>query len=226
MSKGTLAGIGVAALLVLAAGGFFLWKRGSSKPAPGPGTVAVQFASNLKGARIMVDGTAADGESANLATGAHTIVATLPGYKPIQKAFNAGTDPSTVDLTFVPEPQVIRVSAEMTAGKVMLDGAETGSLQEGMFTSEFPAAGAHTLKLSDGRSDVLTAEFQSQVAAPAKLTKPIAGRDLPVVIVSHFGSRATVYSSVPNMKASLKTPRPSRFRRKGASSRYSPGRMS
>src|SRR6185369_9429843 len=73
-----------------------------------------------------------------------------------------------------------------------------------IFNSEVAVAGTHTLKLTDGRSDVLTAEFTSQVAAPAKLTKPIAGRDLPVVIVSHFGSKATVYASVPNMKASLK----------------------
>jgi eukaryotic-like serine/threonine-protein kinase len=180
-------------------------RKQNPKPLP-VRPVAITFHSNVEGALIQVDGQPVTGDTANLRPGAYSATATKLGYKPAaQLPFNVGGKPATVELALVPEPHVIRVSADnMPEAKVLLDDAEIGPLLEGNFSYDLPGSGEHTLKLVAGKGDVFSIKFQADAGAPASLSEPPTVHDLPVVVVSALGPRATVRSSLPDMRAGLK----------------------
>ena len=200
---GAAAGLAILGVLVL----ILVMQRRTPPPATAPGVqvVTMQFSTTPNGARIAVDGRPIEGNSVNVSAGSHTVSASLPGYKTVTQTFDAAPGAPRIDLALLPEPQIIRISADMPAGKVLLDGVEVGSLQEGMFTFELSSWGPHVLKLTDGRNDVLTAEFRSEIATPARLTAPVVVRNMPVVIVSNLGAQAFVHTSITGMQAFLKT---------------------
>lgn len=163
----------------------------------------IQFSTNLEGATLTVDGEALTGNTARLKAGTHKVTAAKLGYKLADRQFTVGQDPPKIDLRLEPEASAIRVSADLPSGKVFLDGAEAGVLQDGNFSQDITVAGKHILKVMDGKNELLSVEFQVNPGAPAQLTRPPFTRDIPVIVVSNLGSHARVHTSSTAMQASL-----------------------
>jgi len=194
---------GLAAILLIAIALVSIPKHTAPRP-PAAQPVSITFHSNVDDALIQVDGQPLVGRMKNLLPGAHAVTATKVGYKSAPEKQFTVSKPATVELTLVPEPYVIHISAAMPTAKVLLDDAEIGALQEGSFSYDLPGTGNHTLKLVAGKSDVFSITFQADEGMPARLLAPPTGRDVPVVVVSTLGRRAVVHSSRPDMRAGLK----------------------
>ena len=84
------------------------------------------------------------------------------------------------------------------------DGQEVGTLQDGNFTCDVPIAGPHKLEVFQGRTQLFAGEFETVDGQAAHFTAPLYSRDLPLAVVTGLGKRAIAYSSVADMKVSLK----------------------
>jgi hypothetical protein len=104
-------------------------------------------------------------------------------------------------LSLDPEPHAIRISADMQGAKVILDGNEIGTIQEGSFSYDLPAGGTHNLQLRDGRGEVFSVSFAAEPGKPAQLVAPMSARDQAILVVANLGSRAFAHSSLRQMQA-------------------------
>jgi hypothetical protein len=167
-----------------------------------PEPVEVSFRTNVEAATIFVDTRRLGGAVADLSPGPHTVSASKTGYKPVvDRQFTVDREPTPVELTLEPEALQIRISAGLRAGKVLLDDAEIGVLQDGNFSYALTGSGKHTLKVFDGSNEILSIDFQADAGAPARLYATPSALDVPVTVISSLGSYARVYSSVKGMRA-------------------------
>jgi serine/threonine-protein kinase len=191
----------VIALIVVVIG-----KWGGHRPPPRlnpPATWAVTFTTNVDGAAISVNGSPVQGGRKSLPPGAYQVTASKLGYKTVTQTLTVGAQPLQVPLTLEPEPQAIRVFTDLRAGKAFLDGVES-VLQDGNFAAELAPGSVHTLKLTEGKTEVLSLEFDGAAGSIPRLVKPATTRDLPVAIVTSLGNKAMVQSTVPGAKAGIK----------------------
>lgn len=185
-------------------------------PAGNPQSQPIAFNVNPAGAVLSVDKRLVQGTAISLDPGPHTVRAEKVGYKTIEQSFSVGQAAETISLNLPPEPHAIRVAADMPGARVLLDGAEIGSLQEGAFSHELTEPGKHTLKLMNGRAEVFSVRFEANPGEPARLSGRPATRDQAVVTVSNLGTRAFVHSSLPEMRASLPNQDPQPITQEGS----------
>jgi serine/threonine-protein kinase len=181
------------------------WHTGGPKQPPPPVATKTQvigrIGANVQGASIMVDGKPWNGDGA-LEAGPHQITAAKVGYKLVQKPLTVGETAFNEMLTLVPEPLAIRVSADISATKVLLDDNE-GVLEGGTFSTDVPSEGTHTIKLLDGKKEILAVQFEAKPGEPARLVAMPSGRDVPVVVVSRLGPKAVLQASSPDARVML-----------------------
>ncbi len=202
---GAQVGLGLLPLLLVGVVAFVVSRPKQAEPPARLVVVPVTFATDPPGATLSVSGKAVSGNSESFAPGTYRAMATKLGYKPNSGQFTVGKEPAKLPVTvrLEPEPSVIRVLADLKVAKAFVDGQDSGPLQDGNFSLNIVGAGPHQLKLVDGRNVILLVDFETSVGAPIKLSHAPVARDIPVVAVSIFGSRALVKASVPGLQASL-----------------------
>jgi tetratricopeptide (TPR) repeat protein len=195
--------IAVIVLVVIAAGGYLIW-RFRQRAVTGR-TVAVTVRTSPVGATILVNGESRGTSELELELppGKYQIEAQAEGYQsasiPAEVKIGA---PAAFDLTLQPLPVVAHVYTDLEAGTVRLDGNPLGQLQEGQFTLESVASGTHTLDIAGQRGSASIA-FEAKPAASPEIRAPITAKELKVVLVSGLGNHARVVCSFGPIKASL-----------------------
>jgi hypothetical protein len=202
---------GLAAILVLAivVGVVILQKMGHKPPPAQPAkTVRIVFTGDLQGAVLRLDDETLKSTSTELKPGKHKVEVSKLGYRPSEKEFEVREAPMTVPMGLEPEPQVIRVVTDVPTGKVLPDGKEIGTLQEGNFTYTRPGNGSHNLEVFRIRTRIFAVQSQQEPANPARLTNPAARGGIPLIAVSTLGSHGFVYASSTSAKANFRNEDP------------------
>jgi serine/threonine-protein kinase len=194
----------VAALVLVAAAGLYLTLP--SKPVPaGLHQVRLAVTTEPAGANLLLDGKPAT-FPIDLPAGKYLVEATMAGYK-TRSQFVEIAPSSTKVLPFVlaleAEPQVILVDTQMRAGRVLLDGQQLGTLEDGKFSTEIATAGNYTLSIADHTGEVLAIRFSTQPGRVPELVAPIRTRETAAVLVAAFGSEYVIFTSSATAKAKL-----------------------
>lgn len=166
--------------------------------------IAVSFSANTPNAVFTVDGQPA-ATPLRLKPGTHTAVATAVGYTPATQTFtlHAGeAQPVKVAFALQPELPELRVSSDLKAGTLTIDNGSPIDLVDGVATASDLSAGDHTLRIFEGRQELIAVAFSSQPDKLPALTAPLSNRGARAVVIASFGNSAKVYTS-PGMKASV-----------------------
>lgn len=178
------------------------------KVAPAPSQYFVDLESSLANVQYRVDGNPATSTNLRLSPGAHTVEASLAGYKPAtqQISLGAGTPkPYVVSFQLEPEPVRLRLSSDLKAGKVSLDGQPPVDLQDGNFTSDAIALSAdHTFSLIQGNKESLALSFRAEPGGIVTLAAPVKAKDVNAVVIADLAGRARIFATDGSLKAGLK----------------------
>ncbi|MGH9694136.1 MAG: hypothetical protein ACRD5Z_08350, partial [Bryobacteraceae bacterium] len=162
--------IGAAVVVVIAIASYVTVKHqssGTAVPAPASSTAAsVKFSANVDGVRYLVDGHPVSGRDVSLPPGSHSVEADADGYQRSVQSFTVPTHasgPIAVQFTLQQALPELRVTSDMKAGKVVIDGKDTTDLQEGNLIKDGLQPGDHTLKILDNGREVFSFPF---TAAP------------------------------------------------------------
>ena len=136
--------------------------------------------------------------------GLHKIRAVKQGYKTDTRDITVKSDPATVNLRFEAEPQIIRVSADLPSAAVLIDGQQVGVLQESNFACDLPGSGTHTLQLMQGKTEILSVQFEAGAGSPARILSHRVVPDIPLVLVSNLGPHTIVQSSITGMRVNAR----------------------
>ncbi|MGH9584689.1 MAG: protein kinase domain-containing protein [Bryobacteraceae bacterium] len=196
--------LGAAAAIVIAAIAVFLVLNHGSGHAPVPSALAVSFTANVPGATFTVDGQPARA-SLTLKPGSHTAVAAAAGYTPGAQTFTLNPQSAQpVKIAFALEPTLpeLRISSDLKAGKLTIDNGDPIDLADGGATKDNIPTGDHTLKIFEGRKEIVSLAFRVEPKELPSLTSPLSNRGARAVVIASLGSSAKVYAS-PGMKAAL-----------------------
>jgi len=196
---GAVATIAIIALLVNQARKRFRDKETASS------TVLVNFTTTPAQASIRIDGEAKCTSpcSVQLAPGTYQVTAFLDGYDPAASSLNvAAGQPANVQLALSALPQSVRIITDLEQGKIALDEAPAVDLQEGQYTFEKIAPGAHTIKLTSKTGEA-SFSFSVAEARPPEITGTVAARNLVAVLVSSLGSQARVFTNSGPLKLAV-----------------------
>jgi hypothetical protein len=138
-----------------------------------------------------------------LAPGHYQVTAELAGYASAAREVTvAPQSPATVRLALAPLPARLRVVADMAVGRVWIDDALAGELQEGQLIVDGLAVGAHTIRIAGGGSETVF-PVEIMPAAPPLVTGAVNARNLAAVVVGSLGPRARLHASGPPAKLTL-----------------------
>lgn len=199
---GIIGGVGALAVIALAIVAVTSLRK---KPVPVVGAVAVEIRTTPSGAVVRVNGKIRGTSNFQLeeVPGTYQLEATLDGYLPVTSSVTLAkgvTNP--IDLTLQPMSQTVRLFSDLTEGKVVLDDQPPRDLLDGQLTLDAVPAGKHSVKITSRGSE---ASFEFELV-PGGV--PIVGgaplvKNIAALVVSSFGNRARVYSSLSASKAEV-----------------------
>ncbi|HXR76686.1 MAG TPA: protein kinase [Bryobacteraceae bacterium] len=194
--------LGAAAVVVIAIASYVIVKHqssGAATPAPVSAAAAsVKFSANVDGVRYLVDGHPVPGGDVSLPPGAHSAEADADGYQRSVQSFTVpagASGPITVQFTLQPALPELRITSDLKAGKVVIDGKDTADLQEGNIVKDGLPPGDHTLKILDNGREVFSFPFTVTPKEAVTITGPIQSSQTSGTVVSSFGGNARVYAS-------------------------------
>jgi serine/threonine-protein kinase len=191
-------------LLAVGAGLLLMWRR-PSPPQPKPQQArqySIQVAASVPGAIIRVDGQTVQPGVVRLNAGTHTVTAELEGYQPVSQQLVAGPNAPPLSLDLQPALQRVRIVTGLDAGKVALDDAAPGDLQDGSFWNDNVSLASHKLQVTGRSGTALSVAFSASAVKPAVLDEPVKNPN--EVVVSTLGGHAMVYCGIPGCQAGLK----------------------
>lgn len=192
--KVPLAAVGIAILAVTALAVYLLRHR--TPPPPSNGNVRLEVRTEPAGAEIRMNGQPQT-FPADLAPGIYKLEATRLGFKPalLELTLPASGQKQPVLLTLEPEPQVLRVVAPLSTGRVLIDGQGAGELQDGSLVTEVTVAGEHNVTIADRSGELVSFRYRMQPGRPAVLIGPVRARGNAAIVVSNLGPESAVFSS-------------------------------
>jgi len=195
---------GVGALLVVAlAIGVVLFLR--KKPAPAVPAIGVEIRTTPPGAVVRVNGKIRGTSNFQFeeVPGVYQVEASLDGYLPASASVTLakGSSAGPVELTLQPMSQTLRLFSDLTEGKVVLDGQPPRDLQDGQLVDTI-APGKHTVKITSRSSEASFAFELIPGGVPVVSGAPVA-KDIAALVVSSFGNRARIFSSLASAKVEV-----------------------
>jgi len=133
-----------------------------------------------------------------LAPGAYSLQISKEGYqsKIIPVELRTGNLAQPAGVTLDPLPQKFKLSTDLKAGKVSLDGGAAVDLDvNGELLIDVAAPGKHTLQIESGMEKTAVSFETSPLALPV-ISKPEASLGLEVVLVSAYRDRASIQSTL------------------------------
>ena len=104
--------------------------------------------------------------------------------------------------TAPPPPSAgLRILADVEKGKVTLDDAEVGELQDGQLIIDQLSPGKHVIRVGNAREEASVAVAAAAGALPA--VESIAAREVIAVAVASMGGAAKIHSSAPSAKLAI-----------------------
>jgi serine/threonine protein kinase/cytochrome c-type biogenesis protein CcmH/NrfG len=204
MKWAIIGGAGAVCLVILAIVIGVAVRRHST---PAAGTVRVQIRTQPPGAVVRVNGKIRGTSNFQLqdVPGTYQLEATLDGYLPASTSITlAPGSTKPVDLTLQPMPQTVRLFTDLPDGQVVLDDRPSRELLDGQLTLDSVPPGMHTVKVS-GRSGNASFSFDLTPGGVPVLTGAPVVRNLAALIVTSFGTRARVYSSLAKANVQVDT---------------------
>lgn len=185
--------------------------RNSLQPVQTAGAAAARIKVNLHaspaGAEISVNGTRCGPSDCvvDLAPGQYRAEARLADYQTASANFTIGADqkaPPDVNLTLLPVPPLVTISAEPAEGSVLLDRAPLAQIQGDDVKIPKLAAGSHNILVQNGvfRSSI---NLNFPGGAMPEVTGPVQTQGMQAFVLVHAGSNGKVYGSLPGAKATL-----------------------
>jgi hypothetical protein len=192
--------------LLVVAGAVVLTSRPRPAPQP-PERVAFQIHITPAGASVYLKDKIIGTSDSRiiLAPGAYSFQIAKEGYqsKIVPIELRAGRSAQPVSVTLDPLPQKLKISTDLKAGKVSLDGATAADLDaNGELLVEVAAPGKHTLQIESGAKKASVSFETSPLALPA-IAKPEASAGLDVVLVSAYRDRASIQTTLGTVPAHI-----------------------
>jgi serine/threonine-protein kinase len=194
--------IGAAAVVIIAIVSYVVMRpqsSGTAAPAAVPSASAsVRFSANVDGVRYSVDGRPVSAGGVALAAGPHSAEADADGYQRSVQSFTVpvgASGPIAVKFTLQPALPELRITSDLKAGKVVIDGKDTADLQDGNIVKDGLQPGDHTLKILDNGREVFSFPFTVTPKEAVTITGPIQSSQTNGTVVSSFGGNARVYAS-------------------------------
>jgi PEGA domain len=177
-------------------------KRAKDEAARKVAAVAVDITTMPAGASVTVNADPPPAGAApvtcksncklSLPPGKYQLSASLDGFDTTAGAFQVTSrQPTAVSLTFQPAAQSLRLLTDLTAGKVIVDGAPPADLQEGQFVLDKVSRGPHTVKVTGPNSEA-SFSFEIADAHMPVVGGPVTARNVVAVLVSSFGKQAHI----------------------------------
>jgi eukaryotic-like serine/threonine-protein kinase len=170
-----------------------------------PQPAALEITTSPAGALVLVDGkesgTASSALQLRLDPGTVQIEARLPGYQTARATANlqAGVH-SPVNLTLTP---ILALKFLLPGdGQVTVNQEQPVKVEGGVFSREL-TPGTYSVKITTGRSGVLSFAFQVDAGGPAVLTAPPNSQDVSALLISNFGGQGRIYTTGPAVKIKL-----------------------
>lgn len=189
-----------AVVVVVAIAGFLVYQFGFRQHTPT--VLAVLLSANAPGATFTVDGRPA-GASLRLKLGPHTAVAEAAGYIPDTQSFvlsAQSAQPLKIAFALKPVLPELRISSGLKAGTLTIDNGSPVDLIDGGATENDIQPGDHTLKIFDGKKELISIAFHTQQRGLPSLTAPLPDRGTRAVVIASLGDSAKVYAS-PGIRA-------------------------
>jgi hypothetical protein len=186
----------IAAIVILlgVAIGVVIWRNRTPQ-------VAMRIVTVPPGASIRVIGQAKDETKCtsdcglSLPPGTYQIAAALDGYEPGAETVTvAANQPALLSLNLHPEPQRVRIHADLAQGRVIFDNMLPAALKNGEYTIEKVMPGRHTVKVM-GTGGETSFIFDATPAKQPGITGTVVARDVLTVLVASFANRARVVTS-------------------------------
>jgi len=195
--------IGAAAVVIIAIASYVAMKLQSSGSTAAPAAVtstsaSVKFSANVEGVRYSVDGRPISAGDVSLSPGAHSAEADADGYQRSVQSFTVpvgASGPIAVKFILQPALPELRITSDLKAGKVVIDGIDTADLQDGNLVKDGLPPGDHTLKILDNGREVFSFPFTVAPKEAVTITGPIQSSQTSGTVVSSFGGNARVYAS-------------------------------
>jgi serine/threonine protein kinase len=201
---------GIVALAVIILGaGLAKWVSMRIHRAPPPSQVLefpVGLESNVPNTKFVIDNQPVSAIPVKLKAGPHAVEARAVGYKPANQTFTVqggAAKPLLIALTLEPEPIRLRLISDLKNAKATLDGQPVDLSDGGFADDSVTVSSQHTLSLSQGGKEVLNLSFSAEPGRMAKLSGPIAAKDLKVAAVAQLGPDTRIYASDPSLKAGI-----------------------
>jgi hypothetical protein len=195
-------GIGVLTVIALVIGAIIYLHK---KAPPAVPLVAVEIRTTPPGAVVRVNGKIRGASNFRFeeVPGVYQIEATLDGYLPaaISATLKKGAG-SPIELTLQPMSQTVRLFTDLPDGKVVLDDQPPRDLVDGQLTLDSVAPGKHTVKIANRSSEASFAFEMVPGGVPVVGGAP-AVKNLAAVLVTSFGNRARVFSSLAPAKVTV-----------------------
>ncbi len=200
---GFVAFAGIAFLFVQMARNKNIEKSGGGGGGSSAGKVMVEFTTTPAGAAIEVSGSDRQEKCISnckmeLVPGSYQVRATLEGYNPsasgvVVDANNPAPPPVVLPLT--PVAQSVKIFSDV-AGKVLLNGAPAGDVQEGQFIFDRIPLGSHTITIQSAGAEASFA-FTAEAGKAPVVTSPATAKNLLALLVATASNQAKLYTSSP-----------------------------
>jgi serine/threonine protein kinase len=125
-----------------------------------------------------------------------------PAPPVVQEPVAAPTTPTPAAPPPEPVLPVVKLSSDISTGKVTFDDQPPADFQDGQWSLDKIPAGEHKLKFEGPRGDA-SFTFSTTAGAPPLLTAPIASKGVTAVVVSSAPDHLHIYSSDSAAKVSL-----------------------
>jgi len=182
-----------AGTVVLTPRGVVVWRWIIQPPTPPP-AAEVELKTSPPGATLLVDGkeVGASPHRVTLPDGYYKIEARKEGFKSSLGLLTVKNGSSNLfNPALEPIAVMLRISTDLQAPQISLDGQPAGEIKDGVFTLESLEMGKHTVRVFERHTEAAIA-FEAKPGAMPALTEDIQFHDLKVVTVSTIGSHGRV----------------------------------
>jgi len=175
-------------------------------PPPPPPSVTVHIHASPPGATIRINNEVRGVSELDISLpiGSYQIDAQLDGYQTASSSFEAraGAPPGSIDLTLQPVLPIVKLTADMGAGRVSLDDKPAVELDGAQWTADNLAPGPHHLKFSGLQAEA-SFTFTAEGGSLPSISGPLTAKGMHAVIVSNWGNHVHVYYSDPHARLNL-----------------------
>ena len=171
---------------------------------PTTAEVPVNLTANEAGATFKLDG-APVAAALSVKPGEHTGEADLEGFAPDIHTFTVGSNvkgPITVAFTMRPSLPELLFSSGLGSGTAILDNGDPVDLQEGSFNRNDLKMGPHSLRILEGKREILSFAFDAEPKQLIKLTGPLTTHGGSGIVISSMAGAAQLYGT-PGLKAAI-----------------------